>query len=136
MPPISIGDVFAITFQNIDHDKYCIITGKTELGTFIYSVFINTGIDYISREKPHLLPFQIKILQNDNRFLSHDSYVGCDHYEIFSEQQLQNLHNNGSCRFLGTVNANDLVLVRETIINGGLLSPEELQYYFQIPIEE
>lgn len=135
MPLVNIGDVFAITFQHIDHDKYCIITGKTELGTYLYSVFINTSTDYIAREKPHLLPFQIKILQNKNRFLSHDSYVGCDSYNKFTEEQLQNLTANGFCRFLGSIDANDLHIIQQTIINGGLLSPEELQYYFQIPIQ-
>lgn len=134
MPPVSIGDVYAITFQNINHPKYCLITGITTTGTFIYTVFINSSIEFIKNKKPHLLPFQIKIAQNSNRFLSHDSYVGCDHCEIFSETQINNLHTNGFCRFLGTLDAVDLLSIKDKIINGGLLSPEELQYYFQIPI--
>lgn len=134
MPPVNIGDVFAITFEKIDHDKYCIITGITTSGSYVYTVFINSSIDFISKKKPHLLPFQIPITQTKNRFLSHDSYVGCDYYETFSDIQLQNLHTNGYCRFLGNLDGNDLNVVQQTIINGGLLSPEELQYYFQIPI--
>jgi hypothetical protein len=135
MPPVNIGDVFAITFQKIDHPKYCIITGITSSGAFTYSVFINSRADFIARAKPHLLPLQIKITQNKNRFLSHDSFVGCDHFEKLSLQQLENLSENGFCRYLGNIDPDDLAIIRDTIINSGLLSPEELQYYFQIPIE-
>lgn len=135
MPPVNIGDVFAITFQKIDHPKYCIITGITSSGTFTYSVFINSSTDFIARVKPHLLPLQIKITQNKNRFLSHDSFVGCDHSEILSLQQLENLYENGFCRYLGNLDPGDLDIIKDTIINSDLLSPEELQYYFQIPIK-
>jgi hypothetical protein len=134
MSSVNIGDVFAITFEKIDHPKYCIITGITSEGTYTYSVFINSSIDFIARVKPHLLPLQIKITQNKNRFLSHDSFVGCEHYEIISQTQLNNLYQNKFCRCLGSLDPDDLVKIKDTIVNSELLSPEELQYYFQIPI--
>lgn len=134
MNPVNIGDVYAISFNGIAHDKYCIVTGISSLGTYIYSVFINTSIDFIKNNKPHLLPLQIKITQNKNRFLKYDSYVGCEHNKVFTNEQLKDLTANGYCRSLGKIDIDDLKTIKETIINSELLSPEELLLYFQIPI--
>ena len=135
MPLVTIGDVYAVSFDGIDHDKYIVIVGMTELGTFICAPFINSKINqYIIDKKPHLIPLHIPITQNKNRFLSHDSFVGCDDHNVIPSQKLIDLQTNGMCRFLGTLDKNDFYNVRQALVNSELLSPEELQYYFQIQI--
>lgn len=132
---VELGDVYAVQFEGIDHDKYIVIVGITQLGTFVCSTFINSKIhQFIINKRPHLVPFHIPILQNNNRFLSHDSFVGCDDCKKVSVEKLTNLHNLGMCRYLGKLDSHDFANVRNAVISSELLSPEELHYYFQIPM--
>ncbi|RZK22677.1 MAG: hypothetical protein EOO43_09355 [Flavobacterium sp.] len=135
MPPIELGDVFAVQFEGIDHDKYIVVVGITELGSFICSAFINSKIhQFIIDKRPHLVRLHIPITQNNNRFLSHDSFIGCDDCKKVSVEKMNNLFAAGMCRPLGKLNSDDFAAVRAAVIDSDLLSPEELQYYFQIPI--
>ncbi|MBF4515213.1 hypothetical protein IRZ71_02620 [Flavobacterium sp. ANB] len=131
----TIGEVYAVSFQHIDHDKYIVIVGVTLLGTYVCAPFINSKINqFIINKKPHLVSLHIPITQNKNRFLSHDSFVACDEHNAISVQKLNDLEGNGMCRFLGILDAGDLVVVKDAFVNSGLLTAEELYYYFQIPI--
>ena len=135
MPPVCLGDVFAIKFDHIDHEKYVVIAGITESGSYICTVFINSVIhEYIINHKPHLVPFHVVITQNKNRFLRYNSFIGCDYHKFISIQSLQNSYDLGLCRLLGQLDGDDFIRMKCAIIDTGLLSAEEQQYYFQIPI--
>jgi hypothetical protein len=133
---INIGDVLGVKYEHIDHEKYMVVVGMTELGTFICAVFINSEIHkFIIHKRPHLIPLHVKITQNKNQFLKYDSFVGCDDYKKLSIQNLQDLHDVGKCRYIAKLDSDDFKNIKEAVVNSELLSAEELQYYFQIPID-
>lgn len=126
------GDVFATDFKDIDHQKYFIIVGLLLEKTYTCTVFINTRIHPSILNKKEIASLQIPITKSKNHFLHHDSFVCCSDYNPINFEKIESLKKDGLCRILGTLDENDLEIVTKTIINSGLLSPEELKLYFQV----
>lgn len=127
------GDVFATDFIKVDdHEKYFIIVGLSPEKTYTCTVFINSRIHPSILRKPEILKLQIPITKNRNIFLDHDSFVCCSDFTPINFDKLQHLKNQGKCRALGTLHQDDLQIVIKTIVDSGLLTPDELRLYFQL----
>ena len=127
------GDVFATDFVKVnDHEKYFIIAGLSPEKTYTCTVFINSRIHPSIFRKPEISKLQIPITKSNNFFLDHDSFVCCSDFTPITFEKLQQLKKQAKCRVLGTLHQDDLVIVINTIVNSGLLTPDELRLYFQV----
>ena len=127
------GDVFATDFAKVDdHQKYFIVVGLSPEKTYTCTVFINSRIHPSILRKSEIANLQIPITKIKNTFLNHDSFVCCSDYTLINFEKIEHLKNEGKCRVLGTLHEEDLNIVTKTIIDSGLLTPDELKLYFQV----
>ncbi len=117
------GTVLLGEMAGVDHLKFYVVAAVSENHICICSVIINSQINPFIQKRPRLLARQVQILASNYSFLSHDSYVNCaqpwkgesDYFTDFKR--------------VGQLNEDDLRLVRQEIINSGMLNEEERMLY-------
>ena len=124
------GDVLLKDFQESDHLKYFVIAGMNEEKVFVCSVFINSQIHPSLLKKPKLLGLQIPIEKNKNNFLRYDSYANCAYPIKLEGTQIASQINDGSCKIIGSIDAEDLTKIQNALKSSGLLTEEETELYF------
>ncbi|MDI6050923.1 hypothetical protein QLS31_13890 [Flavobacterium sp. XS2P24] len=125
------GDVFISDFEGIDHLKMFIVIGISKNTVLTCSVFINSEVHPFIARNQELLSLQIPILKSDNPFLNHDSYASCNSPIKSSTTNIQNKITDKSCRVIGKICEKDVTTITATLVNSGVLSPEEIELYFR-----
>jgi hypothetical protein len=125
------GDVFISDFHGINHLKMFIVIGISKETVFTCSVFINSDIHpFIARNK-ELFLLQVPILKSDNPFLDHDSFASCNSPIKSTAINIQNKITDKSCRVIGKICNKDVAVITSTLVNSGVLTPEEIELYFR-----
>ena len=130
---LSVGDVYLSKFEEIDHPKFFIIAGLSQDKVFICSVYINSNIpkSFFTERKQSLLNLQVPIKGNKYKFLDYDSFVSCDSQLKLNFSDIYKRIKDKNCKYVGSLDAEDLSNVRNTLISSGLLSNKELKLYFE-----
>ncbi len=127
---IAIGDVFLTSFDDIDHQKFVIITGISEGRVSICTVFINSNINPYKFNKENLLKLQIPILKSDYAFLSHDSFVDCASHRILDFTKITTELSHGQCKIVCSLNSDFIETIRRTLVTSGTLTIKEEKMFF------
>lgn len=128
---LSLGDVFLLSgIEGIDHSKFFIVTAISGNRLFTLSVYINTNIPIFIMAKQELLDLQVPITKFNNKFLSHDSFVGCHNPFSIRLDKIRAKIKDKTCKVIGSIHQDDLQNIRETIVNSGLLTPKDLNTFF------
>ena len=125
------GDVFLKKFDEAEHDKFFIIAGISEHKIYICSVFINSKIHPSVLNKPNICKLHIPLLKSRNPFLAYDSFVNCSYPISLTSEQITKAIVENKCKIIGEIHSLDLVIVRKTLIESGLLSEEEIIMFFK-----
>jgi hypothetical protein len=123
---VSVGDVFMRNFDKIDHPKYFIVAGMSGDRINLCAVYINSNIPKSIYSKQKLLELQVNIKGCKYDFLRHDSFVSCNTPINTVADKLIS-----GCEYAGKIDGEDLNNIRQTIINSGILTKNELKLYFQ-----
>lgn len=117
------GTVLLGEMEGVDHLKFFVVAGVSNDRVCVCSVVINSVINPFIMRRPHLLSRQVLILNEKYSFLSHDSYVNC-------AQPLKGTSDffKGYKR-VGQLTVDDIQLVREEIVQSGMLTANELKIY-------
>ncbi len=117
------GTVLLGEMEGVDHLKFFVVAGVSNDRVCVCSVVINSAINPFIMRRPHLLSRQVLILNEKYSFLSHDSYVNC-------AQPLKGTSDffKGYKR-VGQLTVDDIQLVREEIVQSGMLTANELKIY-------
>ncbi|MBC8054576.1 MAG: hypothetical protein H7Y13_16070 [Sphingobacteriaceae bacterium] len=102
---LSKGDIFLNKFDVIDHEKFFIVAGVSDDKIFTCSIYINSEIHPSLRNKPDLIKMQ--------------------------SEKLYKWKEQGSCKVISKLIAEDLKFITAAIINSGLLAQEEIELYFK-----
>jgi len=125
------GSVFSGSVQGIDHKKYHIIAGVNEGTCIVCTVLINSEICRFIKSRPNALDCQVKITQEKNDFLKHDSFVNCYNPEIAKYDVILEKIESSEFSFLGTIHEDDIDNVIETIKLSGALTPLQEKLLFE-----
>lgn len=117
------GTVLLGEMAGVNHLKFYVVAAVSENHVCVCSVIINSKINPFIQKRPHLLARQVKVLAENYVFLSHDSYINCA-----QPWKIEADYFDGFKR-VGLLNEEDLTLVRQEIINSGMLSEEEREIY-------
>lgn len=117
------GTVLLGEMAGVDHLKFYVVAAVSEDKICICSVIINSKINSFIQKRPRLLARQVQILAEKYDFLSHDSFVNCaqpwkGHSDYFT-----------GFRRVGQLSEEDLNLVRQEIVNSGMLNETERELY-------
>ena len=117
------GTVLLGEMEGVDHLKFFVVAGVSNDRVCVCSVVINSAINPFIMRRPHLLSRQVLILNEKYSFLSHDSYVNC-------AQPLKGTSDffKGYKR-VGQLTVDDIQLVREEIVQSGMLTANALKIY-------
>jgi hypothetical protein len=129
---LKIGDVIAMPFEDVDHDKYCIITGINKDKICTTSVYINSKIHICLNNKPELYLLQIPLRKKPHyKFLNKDSFVNCAKFLEHDVNELIDNINSGNSRVLGSIDDEDLELIRRTIYESDVIDDDyrDMFYY-------
>lgn len=127
---LNTGEVFLKKFEGIDHPKFFIIAGISKDRISVCSVYINSHIHPSIMQKQKLLDLQILLKKQNNSFLKYDSYVNCSDYISMKLNAISNWIADRSCKVIGSINDEELKSIRETLINSGLLTGEQIEEFF------
>jgi hypothetical protein len=123
---VSIGDVFIRNFDKIDHPKFFVVAGMSGDKINLCAVYINSNIPDSIYSKRKLLDLQVNIKECKYDFLRHDSFVSCNMPINTTANKLIS-----GCKYVGRIDGEDLINVRQTIIKSNILTKNELMLYFQ-----
>lgn len=117
------GTVLLGEMAGVDHLKFYVVAAVSDNKICICSVIINSKINPFIQKRPRLLARQVQILSENYSFLTHDSYVNC------AQPWKGNADFFTGFKRVGQLNEEDLDLVRQEIINSGMLNEEERKLY-------
>ena len=118
------GCVFAGRFKGIDHEKYFIVVGISNDKVYACSVYINSNIPKFILSSQKLLNLQVNIKGAKYDFLQHDSFAACNSVQKYLSNDIK------FCRYIGKINEEDLRNITNIVINSGILTPKEINLYF------
>jgi hypothetical protein len=128
---ITKGSVFLNQFEiPEDHKKFFIVAGHSPNKIITCSVYINSNIHPAIFKNQFLLDLQVNIKGNKYPFLKHDSFVCCSTPLFITTENILKWTNSGNCRYIGSIDEEDLKNITETLIHSGLLTEEEIALYF------
>jgi hypothetical protein len=127
---LSKGNVFLGEFKGIDHKKFFIIIGISCEKKSFCSVYINSNIPRHISSNQKLLNLQVNIKGSKYNFLMHDSFVSCNSPLQYNVNDLTEWVEKGICEYIGDINKEDLNDITTTVINSGLLTENEIKFYF------
>lgn len=127
---LSRGDIFFNHFENIDHPKFFIVVGISGDKIFTCSIYINSEIHPSIIGKPELAALQVPLMKKFYDFLKYDSFACCSTPLYIRSEKIHHWMQEGSCKVISALTAEDLHFVSNAIIKSGLLSDEELTLYF------
>lgn len=116
------GAVFVGPWKEIDHDKFIVIAGVTQDKVLACTVLINSRINPYIMRRQKMLDCQVYVKSEDYDFLSHDSFVNCAQPMIGITTHFV----GDEYKYCGLLDESDLVLVRQRIVESGLLTDEEI----------
>jgi len=119
------GAVFIGPWEEIDHDKFIVIAGVTQNKVLACTVLINSKINPYIMRRQKMLDCQVYVKSSDYDFLSHDSFVNCAQPVIGNT-----IHFVGDeYKYCGFLKESDLVQVKQSIVESGLLTDEEIAQF-------
>ncbi|MBR0178707.1 MAG: hypothetical protein IJQ11_14935 [Bacteroidales bacterium] len=119
------GAVFIGPWEEIDHDKFIVIAGVTHDKVLACTVLINSRINPYIMRRQKMLDCQVYVKSESYNFLSHDSFVNCAQPMIGSAAHFV----GDEYKYCGLLNEPDLVQVRQSIVESGLLTDEEIESF-------
>lgn len=124
--PILPGMVLLGPMSGVDHDKFYIIAGVSGDTICVCTVLINSRIHPFIMRNQHLLDRQVMLKADNYPFLDHDSFVNCAQPVTGTTTAFQTI----DFEYKGALLEQDLIIVRQEIINSGMLTEEERQKFF------
>ena len=119
------GAVFIGPWEEIDHDKFIVIAGVTQDKVLACMVLINSRINPYIMRRQKMLDCQVYVKSENYDFLSHDSFVNCAQPMIGNTTHFV----GDEYKYCGLLDESDLVLVRQSIVESGLLTDEEIEKF-------
>ncbi|MBQ6771233.1 MAG: hypothetical protein IJP44_09700 [Bacteroidales bacterium] len=119
------GAVFIGPWEEIDHDKFIVIAGVTQDKVLACTVLINSRINPYIMRRQKMLDCQVYVKSENYDFLSHDSFVNCAQPMIGNTTHFV----GDEYKYCGLLDESDLVLVRQSIVESGLLTDEEIEKF-------
>ena len=116
------GAVFIGPWKEIDHDKFIVIAGVTQDKVLACSVLITSRINPYIMRRQKMLDCQVYVKSENYAFLSHDSFVNCAQPMVGNTEHFV----GDEYKYCGLLNETDLVLVRQSIVESGQLTDEEI----------
>ena len=116
------GAVFIGPWEEIDHDKFIVIAGVTQDKVLACMVLINSRINPYIMRRQKMLDCQVYVKSENYDFLSHDSFVNCAQPMIGNTTHFV----GDEYKYCGLLDESDLVSVRQSIVESGLLTDEEI----------
>ena len=128
---VNVGDVYKITMSQADgiitkdgyavRDKFFVVLGFDEQGNVYGGIVLNSKIN------PNLPPivkqYHMPISAGNYTFLSHDSFLNCSKMMTTTSTRLM------QGKKVGTINDDDLEMIRTTVCNYPNAIPYELQRF-------
>jgi len=127
---LSAGNVFLGDFKGISHKKFFIIVGLSFEKIYFCSVYINSNIPKYMYSNEILLNLQVNIKGSKYDFLKHDSFVSCNNPLKYNVNDLVAWINEGSCKYVGDIDREDLENITTTTINSGVLTQKDINVLF------
>jgi hypothetical protein len=128
---ITKGTVFLSQFDEPkDHKKFFIVAGHTTDRLITCSVFVNSNIHPAIMNNRYLLNLQVNIKGSKYDFLMHDSFACCSTPLFITTENIEKWTNENKCKYIGTIDGEDLENITVTLIKSGLLTEEETKTFF------